>query len=330
MKNHEIALETFSQVEESDVEWFWQPYVPFGKITLIQGDPSEGKSMLALKLAAIASVGGVLPDGAELNSPVKVIYQCLEDGVADTIKPRLLMNAANLGNVSFIKEGEEIASALDEETIRYAIKKTGARLFFMDPIQTILGRACHMNEVSSVRKYLDSLAAIANETGCGFVMIGHLNKNEYGKDLYRGIGSVDIVAAARSILRVERILDGASVRVLRHIKSNLSQPGDDFAFEIEEDKGINWIGTVNTSDECMELYEQSRFGQSKKLARMIIELRKMLSQKDMPYAEIMQRTNRLGSVRTINHAKKELGIKSVKKAEGWYWHLPEEKDASPT
>jgi len=63
---------------------------------------------------------------------------------------------------------------------------------------------------------------------------------------------------------------------------------------------------------------------------MMIELRKMLSQKDMPYAEIMQRTNRLGSVRTINHAKKELGIKSVKKADGWYWHLPEEKDASPT
>ena len=194
----------YSGIKKSKVNWFWYPYIPFGKITLIQGDPSEGKSMLALKLASIASKAGAMPDGTNLSSPVKVIYQCLEDGISDTIIPRLEQAGGRISNFFFIKENGGPANSLDQESIEQVIMKTGARILIIDPIQIALGKSFYTGEFGCVRNYMDMLANIANQTGCAIILIGHLNKNESGKELYRGSGSVDIVAAARSVLRVER------------------------------------------------------------------------------------------------------------------------------
>ena len=118
-----MEITSYSEIKRTKVNWFWEPYIPFGKITLIQGDPSEGKSMLALKLASIASRGGFLPDGKMMESAVNVLYQCLEDSPADTIKPRLEMNGADLKKVAYVLEGEEPAAALDVKNIEEVIVK---------------------------------------------------------------------------------------------------------------------------------------------------------------------------------------------------------------
>ena len=313
----------YSGIKKSKVNWFWYPYIPFGKITLIQGDPSEGKSMLALKLASIASKAGAMPDGTNISSPVKVIYQCLEDGISDTIIPRLEQAGGRISNFFFIKENGGPANSLDQESIEQVIMKTGARILIIDPIQIALGKSFYTGEFGCVRNYMDMLANIANQTGCAIILIGHLNKNESGKELYRGSGSVDIVAAARSVLRVERIKEGSSVRIIRHIKSSLTQEGSDFAFEISSEKGINWIGAINTSDESGEIVEQTKLEKPGKYAKILKMLMKLLEEEDLRYSDVIDKTKNISGTRTLNEVKKELGIKSIKKADGWYWHLPE-------
>lgn len=310
-------------IKKSKVNWLWYPYIPFGKITLVQGDPSEGKSMLALKLASIASVAGTMPDGKSLSAPIRVIYQCLEDGISDTIIPRLEQAGGKISNFFFIKENGGPASSLDQESIKQVISKTDARIFIIDPIQIALGKSFYTGEFGSVRNYMDMLATIANQTGCAIILIGHLNKNESGKELYRGSGSVDIVAAARSILRVERIKDGSSARIIRHIKSSLTREGSDFAFEINSEKGINWIGEINTPDEGNDIDEQTRLEKPRKYEQVYKKLLKLLEKEDLRYSDVIEKTKNISGTRTLNEVKKELGIKSIKKADGWYWHLPE-------
>ena len=314
----------YAGIKKSKVEWLWKPYVPFGKITLIQGDPSEGKSTLALKLAAIASTGGSLPDGSKLAAHVNVIYQCLEDGIADTIIPRLERVGANVKHVFFIQEDGKPARMLDQETIEQVIGETKAGMLIIDPIQTVLGRLTHGGECGAVRSYMDMLATVANQTGCAVILIGHLNKNESGKELYRGLGSIDIVAAARSVIRVERIREGSPVRIIRHVKSSLSEEGEDFAFEIDSERGINWVGAVDAIGEGESIVEQTKREKPKKYDKVLGKLRTMLEKGDLPYSVIVEKTKCLSGVRTLNEAKKELGIQSVKKSDGWYWHLPKE------
>ena len=217
---------------------------------------------------------------------------------------------------------------MTRESIEQVIRETKAGILIIDPIQIALGKSFYTGEFGAVRNYMDMLALIANQTGCAIILIGHLNKNESGKELYRGSGSVDIVAAARSVLRVEKIRGGSSIRVIRHIKSSLTKEGDDFAFEIDSAHGINWVGTINMSDEEKELTEQIGAEKPQKYEKVLKTLGRLLEKEDLAYSEILAKTKNISGIRTLNEAKKELGIKSVKKADGWYWHLPEKGNKS--
>ena len=107
-------LKLYSSIKEIPVDWLWYPYIPYGKLTLLQGDPGGGKSTFIVNIISAVSSGGKLPDGTELAKPLHVIYQCSEDGAADTIKPRLIAAGANCENVAFI----------DEETSSFTLPKT--------------------------------------------------------------------------------------------------------------------------------------------------------------------------------------------------------------
>lgn len=130
-------IEYYSQVRARRVEWLWYPYIPYGKLTVIQGDPGEGKSTLILNIAALLSTGQPMPDGTPIDKPQTIIYQCAEDSVEDTIKPRLLMAGADCDKVAFIVEDDE-SLTLTDDRIENAIKNTGARLFILDPIQAFI------------------------------------------------------------------------------------------------------------------------------------------------------------------------------------------------
>ena len=114
----ERLLTLYSEVQSTDVRWLWYPFIAIGKITLLQGDPGDGKSTMMMNLIAELSMGGRTPDGCKISAPQKVIYQCSEDGVSDTIKPRLERCGADCGKIAFINEEVYNGLTLDDERIR--------------------------------------------------------------------------------------------------------------------------------------------------------------------------------------------------------------------
>ena len=323
MSSDQITVKYYSEISSKMVRFLWYPYIPFGKLTLIQGDPGEGKSSLILKIASELSMGGFIPDGSVLKKPLNVIYQCLEDDPEDTIKPRLECYGADMGHIAFIRNKDGLLSSFDRDTLIKVIKKSEAKLFILDPIQSFLTREVALNSAKSVRKYMNILVSAAESTGCAIVLVGHLNKNENGKNIYRGMGSIDIAAVCRSILQVEKLSDNSNVRIIRHVKSSLAPEGGTFGFEIADDRDIKWIGAINIDDEAGEIICQSGAGYNEKHKYVKKTLFRLLSEGDCSYKQIVRSLEGAVSIRTMNSIKKELGIVSVRKADGWYWHLPE-------
>ena len=218
----------------------WEPYIPFGKVTIVQGNPGEGKTTFALRLAAACTTGGTLP-GMKPLPPFQVIYQTAEDGLGDTVKPRLMEAEADLDRVLVIDEAKRELT-LSDERIEKAITQNGARLIILDPIQAYMGEKTDMNRANEVRPRFRRLADVAERTGCAVILIGHLNKAAGGQSAYRGLGSIDFRAAARSVLLIGRVKREPNVRVIVHDKSSLAPEGKPVAFCLDPETGFEWIG----------------------------------------------------------------------------------------
>ena len=220
-KNYRLI--NMEDVEAREVNWLWYPYIPYGKLTIVQGDPGEGKTTFILHLAALLTKGEALPceETAERREPVNVIYQNAEDSLEDTIKPRLLEAGADCNRMLVIDESIDCLSMTDERLVR-AIKETGAKMVVLDPIQAYLGADVDMHRANEIRPVLKQLGNIAEEYGCAIVLIGHMNKASGSKSTYRGLGSIDFQATARSVLVVGRIKDDTTLRVIAHDKSSLA------------------------------------------------------------------------------------------------------------
>ena len=238
-KNYRLI--NMEDVEAREVNWLWYPYIPYGKLTIVQGDPGEGKTTFILHLAALLTKGEALPceETAEGREPVNVIYQNAEDSLEDTIKPRLLEAGADCNRVLVIDESIDCLSMTDERLVR-AIKETGAKMVVLDPIQAYLGADVDMHRANEIRPVLKQLGNIAEEYGCAIVLIGHMNKASGSKSTYRGLGSIDFQATARSVLVVGRIKDDKTLRVIAHDKSSLAPEGTSIAFRMDKDNGFTW------------------------------------------------------------------------------------------
>ncbi len=314
-------LKLYSSVKELPVDWLWYPYIPYGKITLLQGDPGGGKSTLMLSIIAALSNGGILPDGTRVKKPLHVIYQCSEDGAADTIKPRLLAAGADCQNVAFFDE-EAITLTLNDEVIRRAIADFNAKLLVVDPFQAYLGDS-DISSATSVRKMLRQLGMWATAYDCAIVLIGHLNKKQGSKDIYRGLGSIDMAAAARSVLQVEMSEDGTEKRTVRHIKSSLAPHGRDLNFIIDHRSVLRWMepgeepednGLLTTSEEFIEKFtRQEQAGEA---------LKAILANGPVRATEIKTFMKEQAiSERTLMMIKKIMGIYSFRKNGVWFWSL---------
>ena len=157
--NKQMKLISLSEVELQEVEWLWYPYIPFGKITIIQGDPGEGKTTLGLRLAAACSNGHGFP-GMEERAPISVIYQTAEDGLGDTVKPRLIEAEANENIIFNISEETDVLT-LKDERIKEAIKSTGAKLMILDPIQGYIGDDTDINRANEIRTVMRGISKVA-------------------------------------------------------------------------------------------------------------------------------------------------------------------------
>lgn len=325
MKN-ELKLIPMSEIETEEVRWLWYPYIPLGKVTIIQGDPGEGKTTFVLAVISALTKGEALPECDEALEPMNVIYQTAEDGLADTIKPRLVVAGADCTRVLVIDESKQELTLCDERLER-GIRETGAKLIVLDPLQAYLGGEVDMHRANEVRPVLKRVASMAERTGCAVILIGHMNKAQGLKSSYRGLGSIDFRAAARSVLLVGRLKDDPSVRVVAQDKNSLAPEGRSIAFELDAERGFQWKGF------CDSTVDDVLSGAGKvqtKTMMMEDELKRMLSE-SVSAEEVLKRAESLGvSERTLMIAKKNLGIVSEKQGGQWYWRLPDQgcKDVS--
>ena len=327
-QNVELKLIHMEDVVSKEVEWLWYPYIPYGKITIVEGDPGEGKTTLVLKLAAALSRGLPLPcDDDKEYEPIHIIYQTAEDGIEDTIKPRLEKAGADCSMIRVIDETDKELSMTDDR-LEQAIIETKARLIILDPIQAYIGATVDMHRANEIRPVLKHLGIIAEKHNCAIILISHMNKASSSKSTYRGLGSIDIQATARSVLLVARLRDKPNIRIMAHDKSSLAPAGDAIGFEMTEDNGMVCIGPYDiTIDELLSGNE----GRGKKKLDIAENFIKEYfgSNKVIPSNEIMMEAAKRSIKRnTLLSAKKKLGITSDKeKAEDgtiyWTWVMPE-------
>ena len=300
-----VKIIRMSDVELTPVEWLWKPYLPFGKLSVLQGNPGEGKTYFAMHLAAACTNGKLLPN-MERMEPFNVIYQTAEDGLGDTVKPRLIEAGADLDRVLVIDDSE-VQLTLSDERIEKAIIENNARLVIIDPIQAYLGADVDMNRANEVRPIFMRLGQVAQRTGCAILLIGHLNKAAGMQSLQRGLGSIDIAAAVRSVLFIGKLKHDPTMRILTHEKSSLAPPGVSLAFSLGDEGCFRWVGEYDiTADEMLsgiEPQRETKTQQAKDLICTLLAGGKQVFSEDIDKAAL----ERGIPGRTVRDAKRELG-----------------------
>lgn len=304
-KPETVKIIRMSDVELTPVEWLWKPYLPFGKLSVLQGNPGEGKTYFAMHLAAACTNGKLLPN-MERMEPFNVIYQTAEDGLGDTVKPRLIEAGADLDRVLVIDDSD-VQLTLSDERIEKAIIENNARLVIIDPIQAYLGADVDMNRANEVRPIFMRLGQVAQRTGCAILLIGHLNKAAGMQSLQRGLGSIDIAAAVRSVMFIGKLKHDPTMRILTHEKSSLAPPGASLAFSLGDEGGFRWVGEYDiTADEMLSGIEPQRETKTQQAKDMICALLaggKQVLSEDIDKAAL----ERGIPGRTVRDAKRELG-----------------------
>ena len=317
-----LQMIKMSEVQSQEVSWLWYPFIPYGKLTIIQGDPGDGKTTLVLNIAAWLSKGEGLDSEMKLSEPVNVIYQSAEDGLADTVKPRLELAGADCERILVIDEKEKSLSMVDER-LEKAIVQTKARMLILDPIQAYLGGGMDMNRANEARDMTKKLGALAEKYQCAIVLIGHMNKAAGNKAAYRGMGSIDFFAVARSVLLVGRVEGEPNIRGVVQIKNNLAAFGQPKAFALSED-GFQWLGDYEIMADEVLGGIAPKVNKMELAKRMLREL--ALASNAVLSNEIFDMADEQGiSKRTLENAKRELGIRARKINNSWYWELDKVK-----
>lgn len=337
-----IHVVSLADVKPKEVSWLWPDRIPLGTLTLLDGDPGLGKSTLTLDLAARVTRDGEMPDGGvpDLDGPAGVVLLTAEDGLGDTIRPRLDAAGADASRVKALQGvddeagNERLPTLGDVDQIRSVIRSCHARLLIVDPLTAYMGSRTDTHRDAAVRGALAGLAQLADEMGVAVLAIRHLNKSEDAKALYRGGGSIAFTASARSVLLVAKNPDDPSGegRVLAQLKANLARQQESLAFHLQEDDGgavtIAWDGR-SPHDPAGLLRESSTADvsprdQAKKW------LRSELAAGPVPATRVKQRAESFGiTPRTLRRAKEDLGIKSDKEDfddSQWWWELPEREN----
>ncbi len=313
------SLVCLADVEIEFVDWIWSPYLPKRKLTVIEGDPGVGKSWLTNAIAADVSSGRALPGQSKPTGPDHVLILSAEDGLGDTIRPRCEALGANLKNIIALDE-PIILNKDGWERLEAAIKETLPTLVIIDPLVAYLGGEVDMYRANQMRVIMRALADLAAAHGCAILVVRHLRKSRGGPAIYQGQGSIDITAAARSVLMVG---DRNGVGVMAHAKCNLAGLGASLSYE-KGDNGFRWLGEVSvTADDLAaepdDLDARTALEEAKDF------LREVLANGRVPSKELNEQAEQLGiSERTLRRARSDLGVTAEQVGNQWYASLPSE------
>lgn len=337
------GLVRLADVEAEDVAWLWPGRVPLGKLTMVEGDPGVGKSTLALDLAARLSVGAPMPDGAapEVDGPRGTVLLTAEDGLGDTVRPRLDAAGGDPDRVARLatvpgEDGPRIPTVEDVGAIRRAVDEMDAALVVVDPLTAFVGHGVNAHRDADIRRALAPLADLADDARAAVVAIRHLNKSGSSNPLYRGGGSIAFIAAARSGLLAAR--DPADpdgpCGVLAATKANLAPRPPALAYRLEAAENdhprVQWEG--ETDHRAADLLDRPDPDERTARDEAAAFLRVELSRGPRPVTELKAAAKDAGlSWRTVERAKKEMGVEARKRgfAGPWCWELPDDASSEP-
>ncbi len=335
-----------SNVQAQRVEWLWLGRIPLGKLTILDGDPGLGKSVLTLDLAARVSRGMPMPDGepGEDREPAGVVLLSAEDGLEDTIVPRLDAAGADRSRILALDAvpGENgprpPVLPFDAHWLRGAVQRMKATLVVIDPLTAYLAAEVNAHRDTDVRRALFPLAQLAENTGAAVIVIRHLNKGNASNPLYRGGGSIGIIGAARSGLLVAKDPDNPDRRVLASTKCNLAKLPTALAFALDTGPNgvlrIGWTGpSAHTAESLLALPRDDE--ERDAVAEAVDVLRSILIGRRK--ASDAKREGRAAGVseRSLLRAKKILGVRTERVGFGpdgeWFWSIraPEQGIATP-
>ncbi len=316
---------TLSSVKARKVQWLWEPYIPFGMITILEGDPGLGKSFLSMFLASEISCGGQLPDGGDLDQG-NVLYISAEDDPSYTTRPRIdamggdpkKIRVLN-GRLAFDDEGLDV--------LREELDKFEPDLIIIDPWVSFIPPETSVKDSVSVRTLIDKVESVAKDYGCAIVLIRHLTKMKQDNALYQGGGTMDMIAAARSAIRIGQHPDNPDHRVMAHLKHNVGPKGPSWVYMMQiptEEGGVprlEFIGEEEISVNELNAAVGNTNARPKDAAEEF--LKRELRDGPRKAKEMLALADLVGiSERTLARARTRIGVKSEQKRGHWIWSLP--------
>lgn len=328
------TLIRLSTVKPVEINWFWYPYMPRGRVTSIEGDPGVGKSWFTCGLAAAVSQGMRLPGMREAIRPANVLMLSVEDGLADTVVPRLTSLDADLKRI-YVPADTTVLDDRGMRRLEGQIEKTKAALVVIDPVQFFMGSKTDINSANGVRGWTAPLALIAERTDTAICIVRHMRKsNGDGKAIYAGLGSIDFAASVRSILQVAE--GDENLRFVNHIKSNNAPKGKSMTFALTGNT-IEWGALVDPSGAMGYGLPGGAGGATggrgradTKKQKALAFLRAVLAAGPVSVSEIENRGRDEGlTYSTLEKAKEALGARSFPRDRQWWWELLPEAGKPP-
>jgi putative DNA primase/helicase len=340
---HAGILVNAADLTLSLVEWLWNKWLPRGKLTLLAGSPGTGKTTMAMHMAAVVSKGGAWPDAGSAR-PGRVLIWSAEDGVRDTLLPRLMAAEANLPNIFFVRDdtvaGDDFSfdPAHHMQALTEELTKSGPfALIILDPLVAISRGDSHKN--SEVRKDLNPVLDLARRANCAVLGITHLSKaTSHLPPQERLNGSIAFVAVARSVLIAAKTrAELPSTHILVSVKNNLSERPDSIEYSIQPAQVPAEGGVIDTSrlgwgrtvpgepEDILRPSEGEGVNRPTALAQAMTFLQEMLADGPASADSVKNQAVAEGhSQRTLQRAEKALGVKHHKDGMegGWLWSLP--------
>lgn len=340
-----------SAVKRETVRWLWKGWLAFGKVTVLDGDPGVGKSTVICNLIARHTTEKGFPGTTGPDEPGSALIITVEDGIADTIRPRLEVAGADLDRVTVLQTFrvydpdtglyiDHIPSLPDDiQTIEQALWESEVTLLVIDPLMAHLSGAVNSHRDQDVRRALAPLAKMADTLGVAVIVVRHLNKMPGGNPLYRGGGSIGIIGAARLGMLLARDPDDEDSLVLASTKSNLGRLPKSLSIQIVPSADDPDVGIVQWGKEshyaAADLLNQPRTRENPELDRAAEWLLVQLADEEPHRAsEMWQRATADDlAEKTIRRALKKLKIVperlgGLADRGAWYWQLPSSKVAT--
>lgn len=323
-KKPEPAFRRLSEYEPKKINWFWDQLIPFGMTTVVEGDPGLGKSYLLMHLAALLTKGATLPTG-QRTRPRDVVYCTTEDSYNYTFSPRIKALSGDPDRIWV--QGKY--SAMDDNglrTLKSLVKRRKPGLIVIDPLFSYVPAERNAYSPNEIRAIMGELNEIGESSNAAVLLIRHLTKTKRDKQIYQGAGGIDVIGFARSAIRIEKHPNNPDLRLMVHLKWNLTTQSQSWVYEVIKKEGedlpvIEWRGQSDISIDDLGSDDNDDGPPPRRNA--VEFLRAELADGPMPAKYLLEKAENEGiKKRTLDRAKSELNIIVEQQKRKWVWRLP--------